>query len=165
MRSNRKNGFTLIELILVMAVLATVLALAAPTLSGFVKGRSLQEEARRFLALTRYGRSQAISCSAGMELWLHPESGTYGLKPFSGGAIEGDKPVAWTLGEDLSFEVVPEAINKDGRAAIVFWPDGSIDPDSLDRLTIQEARREAIEIRQMAYGLGYEIPDEEGGNP
>jgi len=157
----RREGFTLIELIAVMAVLATVLALAAPTLSGFIRGRALQEEARRFLALSRYGRSQAVSCSVPMELWIDPESGDYGLSPVAGYELEDDKPIEWSLKDGLSFEMDPQAVRSEGRAAIVFQPDGSIAPDSLDRLTIRRGEEEAFEIRQAADGLGYIIQDRE----
>src|SRR5207249_2115896 len=54
-------AFTLIELILVMALLAIVLAVSAPALSTFFQGRTLDSEVRRFLSLTRYGQSRAVS--------------------------------------------------------------------------------------------------------
>jgi len=47
--SSGRRGLTLIELILVMGLLAMVMALAAPRLSRFFEGRTLQEEARRLL--------------------------------------------------------------------------------------------------------------------
>ena len=57
----RRAGFTLLELILVMATLAIVLSVAAPSLARFFRGRSLDSEARRFLTLTRYGQSRAVA--------------------------------------------------------------------------------------------------------
>lgn len=159
--TGRRRGFTLIELIAVMAVLATVLALAAPTLSGFIRGRSLQEEARRFLALSRYGRSQAVSCSVPMELWIDPESGDYGLSPAAGYELKDDKPIEWSLKDGLIFEMDHQAVRGEGRAIILFQPDGSIDPDSLDRLSIRRGEEEAFEIRQAVDGLGYIIQDRE----
>src|SRR5689334_18148384 len=55
-----KRAFTLIELILVMALLAIVMAVSAPALSNFMRGRTLDSEARRFVSLTRYGQSRAV---------------------------------------------------------------------------------------------------------
>src|SRR5438128_11617175 len=61
-RSNKQQAaFTLIELILVMALLMIVLAVSAPSLQGFFKGRNLDSEARRILGLTKYGQSRAVS--------------------------------------------------------------------------------------------------------
>ena len=45
------RAFTLIELILVMALLVMITSLAAPAMSGFIRGRALDSEARRLFAL------------------------------------------------------------------------------------------------------------------
>jgi len=155
------RGFTLIELILVMAVLAIVLAYAAPILSDFVRGRSLREESRRFLALTRYGRSEAISSSAPMKLWIDPESGDYGIEPFSGYSVDDEKKIEWKLGGELNFKIDSSATGEDGRATIVFWPDGSIDPESLERIAIESSRGEAFEIERAVSGLEYTTGEKE----
>src|SRR5262249_21799177 len=78
--SERTRGFTLIELMLVMALLAVVLAVSAPSLSKFFKGRTLDSEARRFVSLTRYGQSRAVSEGVPMMLWIDPKERTYGLQ-------------------------------------------------------------------------------------
>src|ERR1043165_7901245 len=75
-----RQAFTLIELILVMAILSIVLAVAAPSLSNFFRGRSLDSEARRFVALTRYGQSRAVSEGVPMVLWLDSSARAYGLE-------------------------------------------------------------------------------------
>ena len=75
-----RSAFTLIELILVMAVLAVVLAFAAPSLSRFFRGRSLDSEAHRFLALTRYAQSHAAAEGMPMVLWIDTRLGQYGLQ-------------------------------------------------------------------------------------
>jgi Tfp pilus assembly protein FimT len=51
---------TLLELILVMVILSTVLAMAAPSLRGFFASRRTQDTAAQILALTQLARSQAI---------------------------------------------------------------------------------------------------------
>ena len=53
------RGFTLIELVVVMTLLVTVIALASPSLAGFFRGRALDAEARRMMSLTRLGQSRA----------------------------------------------------------------------------------------------------------
>lgn len=52
---------TLLELILVMTILATVLAMAAPSLRGFFTSRRGDDTAAQILALTQFARSQAVS--------------------------------------------------------------------------------------------------------
>ena len=74
-----RRGFTLLELVVVMALLAAVFAIISPSLSLFFSGRRLHSDTRRLLSLTRYARSQAVSLGQPMAVWIEPESGLYGL--------------------------------------------------------------------------------------
>ena len=60
-RPFRQFGFTLIELVMVMLVLAVCAAIAAPHLSGFVKGRGLPNAATDLVTTARWCRVQALS--------------------------------------------------------------------------------------------------------
>lgn len=100
----RDGGFTLIELILVMALLLIVLAVAAPSLAPFFKGRGLDSEARRFVALARYGQSRAVSEGLPVVLWIEPQQGRYGLKQETGEAEADPKAAEFQLGDGLSIE-------------------------------------------------------------
>ncbi|HEX4643983.1 MAG TPA: prepilin-type N-terminal cleavage/methylation domain-containing protein, partial [Verrucomicrobiae bacterium] len=79
-----RRAFTLIELILVMAVLTIAVALVTPILSRFFGGRSVDSEVSRFVALTRYGQSRAVSEGVPMMLWIDVRNGSYGLKQETG---------------------------------------------------------------------------------
>lgn len=155
------KGLTLIELILVMMVLTTVLGLYGPKLSRFFSGRTLQEEGRRMIALTQYGRSQAISTSVPMELWIDAETREYGLSPVSGYGLEEEVPVEFTLAEDLVFQLEEGTENTDTGTSILFMPDGSIDADSPERLTIVGKEESAIAIVRSDQGMEYVIEDKE----
>jgi prepilin-type N-terminal cleavage/methylation domain-containing protein len=74
------SAFTLIELILVMTILAIAVSFTAPALANFFRGRSLDYEARRLLALTRQGQSRAVSEGLPMELWFDTSQSAYGLE-------------------------------------------------------------------------------------
>src|SRR5579859_4360712 len=75
-----RRGFTLIELILVMAILVMAVSVTAPALSNFFRGRALDGEARRLLALTHGAQSRAVSEGVPMDLWLDANNGTFGLE-------------------------------------------------------------------------------------
>lgn len=154
-------GMTLIELILVMAVLATVLAIAAPSLSRFFSGRDLQEEVRRFVALTKFARSEAVSRSVMMVLWVDPEERSYGLAPQGALAAESSPGRVYRLADGLTFDVEPESLDDLGRATILFWPDGSIDEESVQAVRIEENEETVVEIVRAEFGLGYEVQDAE----
>ncbi len=56
-----QRGVTLLELILVMVVLCTVLALAAPSMRGFFTSRAESDLANTMVALLNYASTQSIS--------------------------------------------------------------------------------------------------------
>ncbi len=166
----RLMAFTLIEFIVVMALLAIVMAIAAPSLSNFFRGRKLSSEARRFVSLARFGQSRAVSDGTPMILWLDRTEGTYGLREqdgyssASGAAVAGSsaqdlaidssrvrarvgheavdvKQPEFRLADDLRFQLT-EGSQTNGRIVTIrFLPDGAIDEGSLRSLVIQQQPR------------------------
>src|ERR1035438_5170187 len=104
------RGFTLIELILVMALLASVISLTAPKLSRFFHGRTLDSEARRLLALTRSGQSRAVSEGTPMDLWVDAELGMFGLEAEPSYDTTDPKAVNFTLDGGLQLAVVNKTV-------------------------------------------------------
>ena len=166
-KSAGARAFTLIELILVMALLMIVLALSASSLGRFFHGRVLDSEARRFVSLTRYGQSRAVSEGVPMVLWLDTKLGAYGLQQETGYNPVDAKAVDYQLGQDLLMEVAAAApqIGQNGMARqtahalpmIRFLPDGFISEVSVRSVWIREKTGETIRIAQTINGLNYEI--------
>src|SRR5688572_27230291 len=77
---SRVSGFTLIELVLVMAILTVVLSVSGASLTSFFKGRTLEAEGKRFLALTRYAQNRAVSEGFPMQMWVDTTERKYGLE-------------------------------------------------------------------------------------
>lgn len=103
--ANPAAAFTLIELVLVMTVLLVVSAITAPQLVNFFRGRTLDSEARRFLALTRYGQSRAVSEGIPMVLWLDAKAGAYGLERQQGFAsTEDERAIEFELEDAIELE-------------------------------------------------------------
>jgi prepilin-type N-terminal cleavage/methylation domain-containing protein len=152
-----QHAFTLLELILVMGLLAMMLAISSPWLAQFTKGRSLVEESRRFLALTRYARNEAASRGVQMDLWIDTSAKTYGLEPAPGFGTEDEKTLDYALASTLSFDVDSSLLDKDGRATISFGSDGAIEESSLRSIDIREDETHAITITRSEYGMGYEV--------
>lgn len=99
------RAFTLIELILVMALITIVVSVSLPSLKGFFKGRDLDSEARRFLSLTRYGASRAVAEGIPIELYVDTQQRLYGLRAQAGFLERDTKRVEYKLPEEISFEV------------------------------------------------------------
>lgn len=99
------RAFTLVELLLVLTLLLTVLGFAAPTLAWFFRGRELDSETLRFLALTRYGQTRAVDEGVPMVLWMDPEQRRYGLEAESTYLELDDQAREFELAEGLEIEV------------------------------------------------------------
>ncbi len=157
-RAGNRRGFTLIELIVVMSMLTVVLALAAPSLSRFFKGRTIVEESRRFMALTRYARDEAITLSVPLELWIDVELGYYGLSPMTGFEFETMKEVELLLDDELTFEVESGVEIRDGLMTIGFYPDGTMgDSEEPIRLILRDDEDEWLAIIQDAFSQEFSI--------
>ena len=144
-RPRRRGAFTLIELIIVMALLSIVIAIGAPRLAKFFHGQTVQEEGQRLLALTRYGQSRAASEGLPMILWMNPANGTYGLRVQDGFSAAGTtapagtgKDVSYKLGDGLRFQFEQGVALPQQGASILFAPDGSIGESSLRRVVIEQ---------------------------
>jgi type IV fimbrial biogenesis protein FimT len=60
MKRFRAQGFTIIELMVVVAILATLAAMAAPSMSQFAAARRTEDIARRLGEDMAFGRSEAV---------------------------------------------------------------------------------------------------------
>ncbi|MBN1844254.1 MAG: GspH/FimT family pseudopilin [Sedimentisphaerales bacterium] len=74
-----RSGFTLLELVLVMLILCTVLAIAAPNLRGFFASREAKDAAEQIVALTQLASSQAVAEGRAYRLNLNIKEGFYWL--------------------------------------------------------------------------------------
>jgi prepilin-type N-terminal cleavage/methylation domain-containing protein len=105
-KTSTSRGFTLIELILVMTVLTIAVSVTAPALANFFRGRTLDSEARRLLALIRHGQSRAVSEGIPVELWFDEQQGVFGLEAEPSYEPADTRAVRFTLDADLKIEVV-----------------------------------------------------------
>ena len=78
-RPHKLRGFTLLELVLVLVVLAIMAGIAAPTLRGFARGRNVPDAAAQLVTLTRWAHAQAIAEGRVYLLNLDPAGGKYWL--------------------------------------------------------------------------------------
>jgi prepilin-type N-terminal cleavage/methylation domain-containing protein len=112
--ATRRSAFTLLELLLAMAILTMMIAVSAPKLASFFHGRALDSEARRLLAMTRQGQSRAASEGVPMELWVDAEQRRYGLEAEDSYIKDSynnsdPKAVTFDLDKDVKIEVLNRA--------------------------------------------------------
>jgi type II secretion system protein H len=178
-KDRRRAGFTLIELIVVMTMMVIVLGLVFPSLKGFFHGRVLENEAGRFLALTRLGQSRAISEGLPMELWINPRLGTYGLQAQSGFTESQSGLISYPVDSDVQVSVSPPpSISTLTRSnywtqatakttailpTIRFQPDGFISETSPRTIFFREGADDMIRIVETPNHLRYETQTGYGG--
>lgn len=125
------RGYTLLELVLVLAIIATTIAAAAPVLSKFARGQRAEEAARQFVALTRYARSQAVADGATYQLAIDTNAGKWQLKVLEDESTEtygeASGPFAKQYSVPEGIEIQAELTAKDGQQAITFDSTGRCD--------------------------------------
>lgn len=152
-----RSGFTLVELILVMALLAIVMAFSAPALSRSMRERHLTDEAARFLALTEYARSEAISQGVPLIVWIDPAAGRFGVEPKAGFTGAEQRIREFALDTDIHFEITDGEAKRGIVEAAEFAPDGSLESGSMESLRLLDRFGSAITVARTDDQLGYEI--------
>jgi type II secretion system protein H len=159
----RPEAFTLVELILVLALLVVVTSLVAPAMSNFIRGRALDSEARRLFALMHAGQSRAVSEGMPVLLWVDEKQKAYGLEaetPPRGGDPKAEN---LPLDENLQISVLnvgtPSSTTLRNLPAIRFLADGTIDENSPQMLRLVDARGNALWLIESRNRMGYEIRD------
>lgn len=174
----------MIELILVMAILTIALSLTAPALANFFRGRSLDSEARRVLALTRYGQARAVSEAIPMDLWIDTAQGKFGLEAEPSYESEDAKSQELALAGDMKLEAVfggntdlgggqtSLRATRPGTATMAaaqtlaghpnlprirFLPDGTVSESSPSRLRLAGQDGMELWLAQTTNRLSYEI--------
>lgn len=155
--SAAERGFTLLELILVLVIVCTALAIAAPSLRGFWSGAQTKDAVHHILALARWARSQAAADGRVYRLYLNRQVYTFWLAVEDGGSFV---PLGKEFGRVYS---LPAGARIDlttlGGAAqdfIDFYPDGWATP-AIIRLT--DPRGEEIQLASRSPTERLEVVD------
>jgi Tfp pilus assembly protein FimT len=158
-------------MILVMTMMIIAMAVVFPSMEGFARGRNLDNEARQFLSLTRYGQSRAISEGIPVELWINPCQETYGLQALPSYTESQTNPMVFPLDKtvQIAFSAPPTVLTRSnywtqpsGHAGaltkIRFQPDGFISDTSPENIFFREQGGPGeIWIAETPTHLRYEI--------
>jgi prepilin-type N-terminal cleavage/methylation domain-containing protein len=159
-QSGSDRGFTLLELILVMVILSTVLAMAAPSLRGFFASRRTDDTAAQILALTQFARSQAISEGIVYRLNFDTRERTYWLTAQQAGMFEPLKTEfgqIFTLPKDIIMEL--EDLDEDEMEVFLkFSPQGTVTAGTI-RLIDRAGR--ALEVTSPTVTESFSIIESE----
>jgi prepilin-type N-terminal cleavage/methylation domain-containing protein len=166
---DRSSGFTLIELILVMALLVVAVSLVSPHLKQFFQGRTLNDEAKQIISLMHDGQSRAVSAGVPMVLWFDADNKKYGLEEEPGYVDKDPKAVEFDLNGNLKIEVpdydastasltgTSRDTRRQGLPQIVFLSDGTIAEGSPRTVRIIDNDGPMLSLTQSRNRNEYEI--------
>jgi len=164
-RVTRRTAFTLVELILVLALLVIVTSMVAPAMSNFIRGRALDSEARRLFALMHASQSRAVSEGLPVVLWVDEKKGAYGMETETPPAGGDPKAENLPVDENLQISVLNTGTTPlttfQNLPAIRFLADGTIDENSPQTLRLADAKGNALWLIESRNRMGYEIRDTE----
>jgi len=113
----KARGVSLLEMLLVVALLAAVSVLAASAMTGGFAGMQLRSQAKQITAQLRYTRTQAIATGQSQRFTIDPQAHTWTAP----NDRRGDIPEKLHVRFVGAREVQP----RQGEGAIVFFPDGA----------------------------------------
>ena len=152
----RRRAYTLLELVLVMVIFATVMAMAAPSLRGFFASRQTEDAAASIVALTQFARSQAAVEGRPYRLNFDRDELSYWLTAQSQGAFR-------TLGSEFGREfLLPEGtvltLSVEGttpdRTYVGFFPNGRAEVATIE---LTGRHGESVEIASLSPAEPYRI--------
>jgi len=130
----RDAGFTLIELVVVIAILATVLLIAFPGMS-VLESYGFRSDARRMAGLFRYLDDTATTEGIYYRLWFYVDREDFRVETSSDGArfvLAKDSDIGgFSINKSTEIEDVVIAglgIISTGEAAVIFNPSAGADP-------------------------------------
>ena len=121
-RKRSQRAFTLVELLVAIAVLAVLLALAAPSFTNASLPSKLRAVANSLLGAAQLARSEAIKRDSVVTLCVSADGATCGAGNWAQGwiVISGATVLQSVQAAPTGFRVTPAA----GSAALTFQPSG-----------------------------------------
>ena len=87
---SRSQGFTLIEIMMVVAIMGIVLAIGIPSIYHMVNKESLASGVRDVVEVCSNARAQSILRGVEMQMVIHPKDGKFEVRAAAGGGAPAE---------------------------------------------------------------------------
>lgn len=126
---NRTRGFTLIEIMVVMVIIALVMGLVATSMARSVSSAEARAATRKMVASLRYTRARAILDKKEQVFQVDTENRTY--------QAPGRKQITLPKGVDVTITTARSEFTAENVGGIRFFPDGGSTGGHIE-LTVNE---------------------------
>lgn len=150
------KGFTLIEIMVVVVIVAALFTFTIPSLSGVNENNRLRASVRELTNLMKYARTEAVFNARTTQVFLDTEQHEYWLdlrNPADNRRNSDKLKTTMERRRELEKNVAFEAVNaveknilKSGTIAIDFYPDGTASPTLISLRNIKGETRYTLEV-------------------
>ncbi|MEN6326272.1 MAG: GspH/FimT family pseudopilin [Syntrophomonas sp.] len=134
MKWKSETGFTLLELIVVMALLSMVAAMAIPQYNKVLDNVELKADAQKMARVLQSARQEAITAGQSKTVYFYDQSTKYKVR-------DGD---TYWLSSGISYGAVALNGRHEGKPACVFSASGV--PSSCGTITLQNRQGQVLYI-------------------
>ena len=128
-KRGRSQGFTLVEIMVVMVIIALVMGMVATSMSRSISSAEARAATRKVVASLRYTRARAIIDKAEQVFEINVDNRSY--------KAPGRKQVTLPEGVDITVTTARSEMTSEEVAGIRFFPDGGSTGGHIE-LTINE---------------------------
>jgi general secretion pathway protein H len=132
----QRSGFTLIEVLVVIALIALIGSMTAVAMSGGLQGIRLRAASKEIATQLRFTRAQAIASGQPQRFVINPSGHLYAAPGKPNGRIPAQL--------EVSFYGARQASAQAGEGAIVFYPDGASTGGNVQLTSSQATRRISV---------------------
>ncbi|MBU0759563.1 MAG: GspH/FimT family pseudopilin [Candidatus Omnitrophica bacterium] len=126
---DKKRGFTLVEMLVVLAIIGMLLGISIPFTSGFGKGLRIKTASRAILGTLRVARSSAITYRDRQMVVFDAQEGAYWIQDEDGNISEKKHKLPGSIKFELPGNKESDPITfKDD--AVIFVPSGAVEGPS-----------------------------------
>lgn len=121
----RPSGFSLLEMLMVLAIIAGASLLAVAAFGGGMQGMKLRAGAKELAAQLRFARAVAISSGQPQDVVIDPRTRRWvGAKGRSGDLPDGGE-IVFTGARAAQFASDAASADAEGKGVVRFFPDGA----------------------------------------
>ncbi|MFH1854329.1 MAG: GspH/FimT family pseudopilin [Candidatus Omnitrophota bacterium] len=139
-----KRGFTLVEMLVVLAIIGMMLGISIPFTTGFGKGLRIKTASRAILGTLRVARSNAITFRDKQNVVFDVQAGVYWMEDQNGNIFEKKRKLPGSIRFALPKDSEADPVTFEGDT-VIFGPTGAVEGTS-GCITISDRQGESKTI-------------------